>query len=742
MSKEKMLAMQKQVTGKLMAAISMLLVSAILMCLTSYAWFILSTAPEVSNLKTTAGANGALEIALQSTNKDGTGRADITSAVGSSHAKNSATVSNTYWGNVVDLTEGYGLEHVTLYPSRLKLTPTKVDGKTSYAVDTGSILQVPQFGQDGRVTGLLDATKTHYDGDKFTTGNNWGVNVLGAVSENVGEEDTIVLTYARDIVLEQAREKVATYRAELRDKMETTIAENAMGIMGMFIAYGANEEDGLPAPPNTLNDAVKNYVGAMETVVADATQALRWALLANAAADDKYDSENDGDMKALGALYAAVAQMPLTGDSSVFSVATENDYTEIAEAATAMAAAAARVNAASTLVKEGDISGAGFQLVAMNQTSMYGKYIGTKDNVENAMSATKYNFSYNEERDTEDNPFGLATEDTIFTVASSDPKQTNLFSAIASVIGDYSGDMRIWIKVERQAFETEYGTDYKRVSSWASTEPTGENVIVRTPLTYTIKATSATAYSDWMDVDNLKDAEGNYIDTPRMGVLGQVSKQIAGINAPGTIQVKIIRSDVAAYGYSIDLAFKSSQSTNLLLQQLGITRVSSDTTGSDTEDPATLGGGSTMEFTVAGDMTEEQIRGMLQGLYIVLMNSDTGAIYKVAALDPTSITVNWAAMPVTATGTLALYEPDFGVDGTLSLGGKVGDNVITALVADTELDMTAVVYLSGDAVDSTVFSATQGLSLNGGVNLQFASSTALTPMDYDFTAAETKRKDG
>ena len=227
-----------------------------------------------------------------------------------------------------------------------------------------------------------------------------------------------------------------------------------------------------------------------------------------------------------------------------------------------------------------------------------------------------------------------------------------------------------------------------------------------------------------------------------MGVLGQVSKQVAGINAPGTIQVKIIRSDVTAYGYSIDLAFKSSQVTNLLLQQLGITRVSSDTTGSDTENAATLGGGSTMEFTVAGDMTEEQIRGMLQGLYIVFMNSDTGAIYKVAALDPASITVNWAAMPVTATGTLALYEPAFGADGTLSLGSKVADNVITALAEDTELDMTAVVYLSGDAVDSTVFSATQGLSLNGGVNLQFASSVALTPMDYDFTAAETKRREG
>ena len=733
MSKEKILAMQKQVTGKLMAAISMLLVSAILMCLTSYAWFILSTAPEVSNLKTTAGANGALEIALQSTN--GNERAEITSAVGSSHAVKSAAESNTYWGNVVDLTEGYGLEHVTLYPSRLKLNATELNGQTSYAVDTGSILQVPQFGQDGRVTGLLDATKTHYDGDNFTTGNNWGVTVLGAVSENVGEEDTIVLTYARDIVLEQAREKVATYRAELRDKMEKTIAENSMGIMGLFIAYGANEEDGLPAPPNTLNDAVKNYVGAMEMVVADATQALRWALLANAAADeDTYKSENDADMKALGDLYAAVMQMPLTGDTSIYSVATANGYEEIADAATAMAAAAARVNMASDLVKEGDISGAGFQLVSMNQTSMYGRYIETKDNVESAITAAKYDFSINADRVTDDNWYGLATEDTIFTVAHASANQTNLFSAIASVVGDYSGEMNVWLTDE------EVGDDV--ITSWESKKPERTSVINSTKLTYTIKATSGTAYSDWAEVDSLKDAEGNYIDTLRMGVLGQVSKQIAGIDAPGTIQVKITRSDVTAYGYSVDLAFKSSQGTDLLLQQLGITRVSSDTTGSDTADPATLGGGSTMEFTVAGDMTEEQIRDLLQGLYIVFMNSDTGAIYKVAALDPASITVNWAAMPVTATGTLALYEPDFGADGTLSLGSKVADNVITALAEDTELDMTAVVYLSGDAVDSTVFSATQGLSLNGGVNLQFASSVALTPMDYDFTAAETKRKDG
>lgn len=744
MSKEKILAMQKQVTGKLMAAISMLLVSAILMCLTSYAWFILSTAPEVSNLKTTAGANGALEIALQSTNTDGSGRADITSAVGSSHAKNAATVSNTYWGNVVDLTEGYGLDNIQLYPSRLKVNATEVDGKTSYSVDTGTILQVPQFGQDGRVTSLLNATKTHYDSKtgKFTTGANWGVNVLGAVSEKVGEEDTIVLTYARDIVLEQAREKVAAYRTELRDKMERTIEKNSLGIMGVMFSI-------VPDLPNVEEDVyyttVKDYVSAMSAVVGEATEALRWALLANAAADEeRYDSSNPDDMQKLGDLYATVMQMPLTGDKSLYSTATENNYAEIAHAAQELAVAASRVSKADSLITvNNDITGAGLMLVVYNQIFMYGEHGGEKDDVNTFLDALAYDLVPNESRATEDNPAGLITQDTIFTVADTSYQETNLFSAIATVIGDYAGDMNVWLKIERRDFENEYGQpDFEETVSWVSEEPTGESVTTKTKLTYSINATGGNTYKDWTNVDNLKDIEGNYIDTPRMGVLGQVSKQIAGIDAPGTIQVKITRSDVTAYGYSIDLAFKSSQSTNLLLQQLGITRVSSDTTGSGTEDPATLGGGSTMEFTVAGDMTEEQIRGMLQGLYIVFMHSGNGTIYKVAALDPASITVNWAAMPVTATGTLALYEPDFGADGSLSLGSKVGDNVITALVADTELDMTAVVYLSGDAVDSTVFSATQGLSLNGGVNLQFASSVALTPMDYDFTAAPTKRKDG
>lgn len=709
MSKEKILAMQKQVTGKLMAAISMLLVSAILMCLTSYAWFILSTAPEVSNLKTTAGANGALEIALQSTNTDGSGRADITSAVGSSHAVKSAAESNTYWGNVVDLTEGYGLDNIQLYPSRLKVNATEVEGKTSYAVDTMHILEVPQFGQDGRVTSLLNATKTHYDSKagKFTTGTNYGVNVLGAVNaDKEAQGDTIILEYGRDIVLKQAREKVAAYRADLRSDMTNLIERNSRGIMcELFKLAGesmlTDEEEEI---------LVRDYVASMDTVLTDAVEAVRWAFLANVAADEtRYSSENAEQMKALGEIYANFTQLRLTGENSIQSIADANGYTAISEAADAMTKAMGRIATAKEFLSKSDVTSAGLMLVRTNEMFIHGD--PEKGPINGFMS--DFGFGYDLDN--------LVSRDTIYMVRSaSDPTNTNLFSAIASVIGDYSGDMTVWFI------------------------PGGGDIVDKEPVNpenwlnwiYTIKATSGSSYDAWRDVDNLasveKQTDGTYAEGANVGALGAVLNQIEGIEAPGVIQVEVKRPDVTAYGYSVDLAFKSSENTNLLLQQTGIGRVSGDG-----ENPDLMGGGSTVQFTVAGDMTTQQVKDLLQGVYIVFMNTSTGAIYKVAAVDPDSVVVTWTAFPATATATLALYEPEFDGEGNLSLGRKVTDNVITALTADTPYYISEVVYLNGDVVDTTAFSATQELSLSGAMNLQFASSVQLVPMTY----TDYKRKE-
>lgn len=706
MSKEKILAMQKQVTGKLMAAISMLLVSAILMCLTSYAWFILSTAPEVSNLKTTAGANGALEIALQSTNKDGTGRADITSAVGSSHAKNSATVSNTYWGNVVDLTEGYGLEHVTLYPSRLNVTGTQIGEGMSYRVATNSILSAAKFGADGRLVGLEAATKTHYNASgenkgQFTDNANWGVNVIGfAKTGDEAQDNSYVRAYSRANVLAEATQKVATYRTELRAEMAELIKDNQLGIFGMLF-YFVNQEVDIFFVDEALTTAtVKNFAASMSAMLGDASDAVRWALLANTAADASYSSDSEEDMKMLGAIYKGFLQYPLTADpdhpeiTSVEGLAT-GKYPEIVEAAKAISTAQARIDRALREVDGAPVLAA-LMFINPKEAFMYGKNAdkGVADQPLN--EALVYDLL---ESDT--------TEDTIFVVKETNNNITgeNLFSSLATVLGDYSALMT--------PFMGKVGDKITAVNQI----PMGESEKYWSSMSFGVKATNKSTAAEWRDVSNLDlaDADAN------IGVLGTVYKEASSKTASGDILMPVTRADITAYGYSVDLAFQSSENTGLLLQREGIDRVSGSS-----GDMRLQGGGSTMTFTLAGDLTHEQAARLLQCVYVVFMDTSNGTVYKVAAADPASIETQLD----TATAELQLYEPAFKKDGSLSLGSRVSDGSILSMTKDKAYYVTAVVYLNGDLVDSGMFAPGEALSLEGTVNLQFASDKTLQPMDY------------
>ena len=136
---------------KLLAAIAMLLVACIMTVSSTYAWFTLSTAPEVKGIATTIGANGNLEMAL-GTYDTVFGSGDPSSYVGSSNvATDDWTETNITWGNLVDLSEGYGLDKITLYPARL-------NSDTGALVNRQSPLMFPKYGADGRVSELDDNT--------------------------------------------------------------------------------------------------------------------------------------------------------------------------------------------------------------------------------------------------------------------------------------------------------------------------------------------------------------------------------------------------------------------------------------------------------------------------------------------------------------------------------------------------------------------------------------------------------
>ena len=58
---------QRSISKRLWAAVALLLISSILISSVSYAWLVLSRAPEVSGVTSTIGSNGNLEIALATT---------------------------------------------------------------------------------------------------------------------------------------------------------------------------------------------------------------------------------------------------------------------------------------------------------------------------------------------------------------------------------------------------------------------------------------------------------------------------------------------------------------------------------------------------------------------------------------------------------------------------------------------------------------------------------------------------
>ena len=130
---------------------------------------------------------------------------------------------------------------------------------------------------------------------------------------------------------------------EYREQMTGAIENNAMGIMGILIRLAAQklgDDFFYPIPEDQTIETLTNYIAVMKNVITDAGFALKWALLANVAADEAHFPSNDEEaMTRLGWLYANYAELPLVvsgenaGGDSVKSIAEQYGYTAIANSA-------------------------------------------------------------------------------------------------------------------------------------------------------------------------------------------------------------------------------------------------------------------------------------------------------------------------------------------------------------------------------------------------------------------------
>lgn len=209
---------------KMTAALSLFLVCVLLMLYTSYAWLVVSTAPEVSSIETNVGANGSLEIALLN-DETFTDPGTIRTTVGDSLMSQDPLVSNTTWGNVIDLSpEEYGLQEISLRPSRLNV---KADEEGTYTVGS-NMLMVADFGTDGRVSFTSDNTVSGVfaNRDFFFNSEHQTYGVRGV---GVAEELSV-----RQKAFASAISLVPMYNASAIRSAQNIWRENGSVLMGMW----------------------------------------------------------------------------------------------------------------------------------------------------------------------------------------------------------------------------------------------------------------------------------------------------------------------------------------------------------------------------------------------------------------------------------------------------------------------------------------------------------------------------
>lgn len=697
---------QKDIKSKLMAAICMLLVSSIMMVSTTYAWFTLSTAPEVTGINTAVGANGNLEMALLPLTGS---TADIKSEAGDSNKD--LVARNVTWGNLVSLAKDgqnlYGMEKIKLYPAALNYL---ADGQ----IDKATPLQTPAYGADGRisqmlkngVTGIYNSTEQDFFPDT-----QYGVRAVGVASGMT----------PRQLDYRNAQSAGNTNAAQAK-----TVAAQSLNANGAKLANIAIQHANTPDATYTQADiaSLKNAVnellgttdktGALEHIeIAYMQYILAYAASAATGADDTIWT----------GVKAAVTAETATLNSVVTAIG-----------ASMPSELAANIETLNTAIE--DVTEAGRILDGLTGDAItWEQLLPALKLLANPETMTVNGYKTSEiKANMSDLVNKVLASGLTVTIASG--------GGVYADIADFCGDYHASVAIEK----IEYGG------------------LAVGPVTARMQTAS------------------NQTTSYLTGVAGVVST--AGAPASATDASMPISE---FYGYVLDLAFRTNATeSKLLLQVDGVDRIYDENTNDDT-----LGGGSTMTFAATTtDFSNEQIVGLMSAIRIVFFDTDSGTIMARGKLDTAEGKVNQTAdgmeakmylyTPGAAAETTYQYtESDEGTYGLLPKGtytpaggeavtydadtylplteiatlmgegnysgknytrtevtGGEGteivspDNAITALTQNVAKKVSVLVYLDGNYVGNDDVAATAATSVTGTMNLQFASSANLIPMEY------------
>jgi len=640
---------QRSIRQKLVAAIAMLMVSAIMVVSSSYAWFTLSTAPEVTGIQTSIGANGNLEMALNNGGEIGT----------TTTSTDDWTVKNLTWGNLVDLNNGYGLDLVQLLPSRLDY---------ANGVLAQNLLEVPTYGADGRVNGMKDVIQGIYNGSPAVPnveGN--GVRLFGTAADMSDEE----------LALRAAKMNFSVYMSAAKGKAVNTLTANGATLAEMAIEFGMNGDTATFS--RTQVEALYNVVGALEEAANDIETALKYAVKAAAATQaggHLFSIENQ-------TLEQLIAALPAGANNTYL----DTYVTKLNELKDAVDTAMGIMETA---------------LVDDDKSEFVWTEFSAAINALMNSSAIKVNGLSVSEIQAEPGEFASAVMGTgnIAMVVSSG---AGVFADIADFTGDYTTPT---ITIPEITYSLGGGS----------------------PIKLTNLPTTMTADTD------MKTDDDPPVEIPAYSVT--ITAAMNSFAAPGGTGTASL-SDF--YAYAIDLAFRTNAAdSNLLLQTTATDRIYEGNTNENTQ-----GGGSYMEFTVATGFPLETAKKLMACIRVVFMSTTDGSasesptIYKVAVLDVDNLETTASGtvkVPLkiaeyTVTNNELVITTEDGKPVFATNDEDEYDATIMSLNQNEEQYLTALVYLDGNNVDNSMV-ANGDFSLTGKMNLQFASSAELKPMEY------------
>ena len=695
---------QQSIKTKLIAAIAMLLVSSIMMVSSTYAWFTLSTAPEVTGITTSVGANGNLEMALMPTSG---ATADIKSGVGDSfEVTGDPLKTNVTWGNLVDLTsENYGMQKITLFPSALNAATQDANGNPLTLAE--ALLVTPAYGADGRVTELLANTVTssyNYTDGNFPGNDEYGVRGVGVAS---GMTD-------RQLAYRNARSSAGTAMAQAKNAASTSLKTNGNALADIAIAYGTNkgttfDETDVNALLAIVNDLLGTDANKVDGVLEYIEEAYIQYILAYGASKASVDAGMD-DTKFLAFQSAVEGAADL---AAVVELLDDHGVTLPSQASApidALKVTKQNVQDAKTV-----LDGLSGDQITWAQLSPALYKLADPDTMQiNGIPA----------KDIMDR-----VNDLVQSIGGGLTVSMATGGGVYADVADHCGNYTASIVIK----EISYGT--LQVTDMPARMATATNV---SPVYLEALNTAVTA-------------------------------ALAPETESGTVM-----PITDMYGYIVDLAFRTNASeSSLLLQTEAVDRIYSEN-GAGSE---TMGHGSSMTFkATTPDFTDDKVVSLMNSVRIVFFDPSGRAVLATGKLDTANVQntaegivaniylytmeVGETTYEVAADGEYALVDgayvkyaeladpSTYTGDRYNAVAGAVtetrledADAVITALTQGQAQAVSVLVYLDGATITNADVAATASTSVTGTMNLQFASSATLVPMEYtdlmDQGAAET-----